>query len=264
MTSSRPTSGVARPATIFVDADNTLWDTDAVYANAQLAILAAAEQAEDRGAGEPDRLSYVRAVDQALAARHHDGLRYPPRLLARALRHRLRGAGVEAAARSAWKGGDTAPDTGSVDADAERSFFAAISMPPALRPGVADGLTALVDAGCTILIVTEGAQAKVAKTADTLGLGGHFTRIIEGRKRPELYRRIIRLTAAPDNAFMVGDQLDRDIMPAKAAGLTTVYFPGGFRPRWTPAEDEAAPDFRIGRFDELVGIVLGNTVAAQD
>jgi len=28
------------------------------------------------------------------------------------------------------------------------------------------------------------------------------------------------------------DPLDRDIVPAKKAGFTTLYFPGGFRPSW--------------------------------
>jgi hypothetical protein len=33
---------------------------------------------------------------------------------------------------------------------------------------------------------------------------------------------------------MIGDQLDRDIGPAKEAGLRTIYFPGGFAPGGRP------------------------------
>jgi len=62
----------------------------------------------------------------------------------------------------------------------------------------------------------------------------------------------------PADGFMVGDQLDRDIAPAKTAGLTTIYFPGGFKPGWHSAEEEVKPDFRIESFAEVPGIVLAS------
>ena len=49
---------------VFIDADNTLWDTDGVYADAQLALL---NELEDRlGVQFPelDRLAFVRSIDQ--------------------------------------------------------------------------------------------------------------------------------------------------------------------------------------------------------
>lgn len=64
------------------------------------------------------------------------------------------------------------------------------------------------------------------------------------------------LTDAPDNAFMVGDQLDRDIAPAKAAGVNTIYFPGGFQPRWAPDLQSIRPDHVIASFAEVPNIVL--------
>jgi putative hydrolase of the HAD superfamily len=54
---------------------------------------------------------------------------------------------------------------------------------------------------------------------------------------------------------MIGDQLDRDIRPAKEAGLRTIYFPGGFRPGWEVDEQSVRPDFRIDRFDAVPTIV---------
>ena len=64
------------------------------------------------------------------------------------------------------------------------------------------------------------------------------------------------MAGAPANAFMIGDQLDRDIAPAKEAGLKTIYFPGGFVPRWTPDEAKIGPDFRVSDFVEAVEIIL--------
>jgi putative hydrolase of the HAD superfamily len=74
---------------------------------------------------------------------------------------------------------------------------------------------------------------------------------------------VLRFTGAPKRAFMIGDQLDRDIAPAKAAGLETIYFPGGFRPSWTMDKAEAGPDHIIATFAEVPDIVLARAGAAR-
>ena len=244
------------PPTVFVDADNTLWDTDDVYSAAQLALLSDIETSLDRSAVPGDRLAFVRAVDQELAARHHAGLRYPAGLLIKAVAAAIRGAGPAAAARSAWAGSEQ-PITGDASAEIEAAYIARLRARPALREGVATGLAALHGAGCLVLIVTEGARGRIERTAAEHGLTGFVERIIESPKRPELYRRVLRLAGSPDTAFMVGDQLERDIRPAKAAGLTTVYYPSRFRPRWEPDDGEVRPDYLIASFAQLPPLVLG-------
>src|SRR5271166_6606545 len=92
----------AQNLVVFVDADNTLWDTDGVYATAQLNLLAAVETVTWSRSSAGDRLAQVREVDQALAERHHRGLRYPTRLLAIAVARVLAGEDMEAAAKAAW------------------------------------------------------------------------------------------------------------------------------------------------------------------
>jgi putative hydrolase of the HAD superfamily len=242
-------------ATVFVDADNTLWDTDAVFAHAQIQLLSEVESAIGIHSTANDRLAFIRALDQQLAEHHHQGLRYPPRLLARAAALALAGFSASRAARSAWLGELKLPFGEEVAAAVEQSFIASVAQPPELRPGVIEGLDRLLEDGCDVLIVTESAEAKATGTAERLGLRGHFTRIIEGKKRPDLYKRVLRLTGSEGRAFMVGDQLDRDIDPAKEAGLTTIYFPSGFRPKWMPDEAEVRPDFKIGSFAEVPAIV---------
>jgi putative hydrolase of the HAD superfamily len=250
-----------RPATVFVDADNTLWDTDAVFARAQLDLLAGVEQATGISTVASDRLAFIRELDQQLAERHHQGLRYPPRLLARATAFALMGIGAARAARNAWIGELKAPLTEGSEATLEQHFFTEVARIGELRPGVIEGLDRLLAMGCTVLIVTESAEATVAATAARLGLNGHFTRIIEGKKRPELYQRVLKLAGRPERAFMIGDQLDRDIAPAKAAGLTTIYFPGGFMPNWLPEEEDVRPDFRIESFAQVPEILLTSTIS---
>jgi putative hydrolase of the HAD superfamily len=244
------------PATVFVDADNTLWDTDGVFAAAQLGLLAQVEETTHTTLDVADRLAYVRAIDQEIAERHHAGLRYPPKLLISATAAALGGEQPLRAARLALTGSLMSPISGEALAAIEQRYFADLGSPPALRPGVADGLLALEHAQCVVLIVTEGARAKIARNTSRLGLDGHFTRIVEGPKRADLYRRVLRLSGTPGRAFMVGDQLDRDIAPAKVAGLETIYFPGGFQPRWTPAIDQVRPDHIVVSFAEAAGIIL--------
>ena len=249
------------PATVFVDADNTLWDTDGVFATAQLNLLEGVERAIGEVSGQSDRLAFVRIVDQCIAERHHAGLRYPPRLLIDGLTAALRGEDLARASRLALTGSLKVRLSDELSGNIEQAYFADLGQQPALRPGVEIGLRALEEAGCTVLIVSESAREKVERTAERLGLKGHFTRIIEGAKRPDLYARVLRLTNAPSPAFMVGDQLDRDIVPAKAAGLATIYFPGGFQPRWSPAVEKVGPDHIIASFAELPDIVLVEQMA---
>ncbi len=251
------------PATVFVDADNTLWDTDSVFANAQRNMLVRIEAATGAAANAYDRLAYVRAVDQAIAEWHHARLRYPPKLLVRGLEAALAGFPVERAVRAAWR--DPVPNGLSEERvdEIEQAFFFDLRHEPELRPGVREGLEALRAANCLVLIVTEGPRAKVEETTKSLALHNLIARIIEGPKRPELYQRVLRLVGAPKRAFMIGDQLDRDIAPAKAAGLGTIYFPGGFQPRWALDETHVRPDHVIGTFAEVPGIVLAGDGAVR-
>src|SRR4051812_16980882 len=77
---------------VVTDADNTLWDTDRVYIDAQLWLLEQVENQVHAQVLEEDRLGYVRAIDQLLAKQHHAGLRYPSILLVMALGSALSGA----------------------------------------------------------------------------------------------------------------------------------------------------------------------------
>jgi putative hydrolase of the HAD superfamily len=243
------------PATVFIDADNTLWDTDGVFAAAQIGMLA--EVCDDLGVSAPDGdcLAFVRAVDQAIAERHQDGLRYPPVLLVRGLEKALAGLAADAAARAALRGRheyQIAPD--SAEAIAGR-FHAALAATPSLRSGVRQGLETMSRSGVRLLIISEASKGRVETTATAHGILTFFERVLEGRKSAALYSRMMALTHAGGRAFMVGDQMNRDIEPASAAGLETIYFPGGFQPRWSLARGPVEPDHIIGDFSEVPGIV---------
>ena len=91
----------SQDAIVFLDADNTLWDTDGVFAQAQLKLLKGIENALGRSAPGEDRLDFVRQIDQAIAGRHHLGLRFPARLLVQAVAQALAGEDTESL-RNQW------------------------------------------------------------------------------------------------------------------------------------------------------------------
>jgi putative hydrolase of the HAD superfamily len=199
----------------------------------------------------------VRQIDQAIAERHHLGLRYPHRLLAQAVVRVLAGEAIESAAKAIWKGAGGDDVLPKDDAAAiETKFITDLRGRPALLPGVEAGLKRLHASGALILVLTEGNRGRVLRTASEYGLVASFDRVIELPKVARLYERVLRLTGRPKQSFMVGDQLQRDIAPAKAAGLTTIYIPGRFRPRWEPDEDAVGPSYRVERFDQAAEIIL--------
>ncbi|MGN8118784.1 HAD family hydrolase [Labrys sp. 22185] len=175
----------------------------------------------------------------------------------------LRGMKAEEAARAAWRGGKNYLLSDGDVITIEQRFLNDLVATPQPRPGAEVALNMLEQLGCLLLIVTEGAKAKVERIADLLEFARFFDRIIEGRKTPELYQRVLSLTRALAPAYMVGDQLDRDIKPAKDAGLSTIYFPGGFRPRWTPEEALIRPDYIISSLAEVPAIILGPVAGSR-
>ena len=243
-------------AVVITDADNTLWDTDAVFAEAQLGLLRSIEQVLGRSTDTADRLAFVRSVDQALAESHHAKLRYPPRLLAQGIAFAFAGLPADAAARQAWtEGAASGLDQGAVE-KAEQEFLQASHRIPALRPGVSSGMVRLRELGCLNLVLTEGNREKVMRIAQVHGLLPLIDRVFEARKTQKMYQRLLRLTRFPTIAVMVGDQLESDVRPAKEAGLLTIYFPGGFKPRWELSARDVEPDWQILNFEQVPMLVL--------
>lgn len=136
----------------------------------------------------------------------------------------------------------------------ESAFIAALGAVPDLRPGVREGLTRVARTGRRVFVLTEGSRSKALRAATHHQVEHLFDRVIEAPKGLRLFARVLKLTQ-PRLAVMVGDQLERDIRPAKAAGFATIYFPGGFRPRWEPTAGDVAPDFTIDRFDVVPAIL---------
>lgn len=224
-------------AALITDADNTLWDTNRVFADAQLVLLESVERHSGQRSRVDDRLAFVRRHDQRLAAKDHRGLKYPPAFLVQSLWAEL--------------GGMTgAPD--DVVATIVADYFANLSKQVELRPSVKATLAELHKRQVEIIVVSEGNRDRVVDTLGAHGLDAYVSRTITGEKSVDMYRRLLKLAGDPAKAICVGDQLDRDIAFAKAAGFKAVYFPGGFTPEWTDQNLLIHADVTITDFGDLL------------
>jgi putative hydrolase of the HAD superfamily len=225
---------------LFTDADNTLWDTNQVFAEAQLQLLEAVEHGVGRSYIGADRLEFVRRHDQMIAAHDHRGLKYPPQFLIKKL-------WAELSLGSVPEGED------AVDKILAQ-YFSSLSKRAELRPGVKETMGSLYSAGVNISVVSEGKQERVLELLKAHGLDGYISRTVVAEKSIALYQRLRNLAGDHVNAISVGDQLDRDIWFAKSAGLRTAYFPGGFTPGWTDQSHLEYADRTISDFSEIISM----------
>lgn len=246
---------------ILVDADNTLWDTDAIFTQAQLLMLALVEAEIGLAAPDRDRLGWLRSYDQAMAQIDHRHLRYPPRLLVQALALGLSGIGPREAAAASMGGSVQAMPTSTAGVIVSE-YVSRLQTIPDLLPGVREGLTAARDAGVEVWVLTEGhAERQRARISD-LGIGDLIKGVAEVTKTVEQFDRQ-RRRFAPKPLYVVGDQPDRDIAPARAAGCRTVLVPSRFRPAW---QDEAAwesADYIADDFANAIAWILDSTLTAS-
>ncbi|AEG49605.1 Haloacid dehalogenase domain protein hydrolase [Sphingobium chlorophenolicum L-1] len=245
---------------ILADADNTLWDTDSVFAQAQLGLLADVDRLFDPQ-DRVDPLGHIRAYDQALAKIDHRHLRYPPHLLVRALALGNRGHGPGEAARLTGSERTIANVAGAEEAIVER-YFEALGRGPELLNGVVDGLVAARDAGFDVWILTEGSADRQRARAATLGITHLVKGVSECTKSIEQFDRQ-RRRFAPAPVFVIGDQPDRDILPAQTGGCTGVLVPSGFRPGWIGAAAWDAADYVADRFDRAIDWIIATTAPSR-
>lgn len=241
-----------RESVVLVDADNTLWDTDAVFRDAQLLLVARVEAVVGRISPAADRLDFIRAYDQALAQRHHLHLRYPPQLLVRSVGAGLAGVPPHAAAQDAIAGklSTSDPLNQACIESIVSDYLHALSQAPMLLPTVAEGVRTAKEAGLRLYVMTEGRIDKQKRILELHCLQAFFEGIWELTKEQAQFDRV-RIRFAGCRVFVIGDQPDRDIVPAKAAGCSTVLVPSRFKPSWHSsaayeAADHVATDFCEG------------------
>lgn len=217
---------------ILSDADNTLWDTNSVFATAQVKLLHVIENAVGKHHLGDNRLGFVRLYDQAIAMAHHAHFRYPAALLARSLSLGLSGIDAQSAANIVLRGSDTSKTIDQVTIEHAVDIYSQeLARVPELLPTVRDSLRYLKEADVSIYVLTEGRLKRQLEILAHHDLTQFFAGEFEVAKSTELFRRL-RLRFSPNETIVIGDQPDRDILPAKLAGCTTILVPSDFQPTW--------------------------------
>ena len=257
-------------AGILFDADNTLWDTNAVFIDAQLAMLRVLS--EGGVLDDPERaLPTLRAIDMALVE-HVGRFEYDVHQLAQAVivhfETDLQGdALMEALSRSS----SPTPGRDALARAAGRVYLDGLQRVPPVLPDTIEILRLLhaarqLGAPLVTAVLSEGDPERLERVFNAyhVDIGALFDEIIVGHKSRLAFERartalVELLPPAADQSetlfVIVGDALTRDIKFGKQAGFVTVYIPSSFKGVEEPrAEDEVA-DFTIERMGELPPIL---------
>lgn len=97
-------------------------------------------------------------------------------------------------------------------------------------PGIPDLLTKLRNAGIRLAVITNSDPDEAALRLASLDLAGFFETVITpqtfGIKKPDpaVYRNTLELLGVDTaDAVMIGDRPDRDVEPARAAGIRAIH-----------------------------------------
>ena len=61
---------------------------------------------------------------------------------------------------------------------------------------------------------------------------------------------------ASDQAVMIGDRIDNDILPARQLGMHTVWVRQGFGQYWKITNEAEKPDYQVDNLAELCKLLL--------
>lgn len=97
-------------------------------------------------------------------------------------------------------------------------------------PGIRDLLTDLQTSGVRLAVITNSDPGEAHLRLELLGIAGFFEAVITpdtfGIKKPDpaVYQKTLDLLGiAAADAVMIGDRLDRDVTPAREAGMQAVH-----------------------------------------
>lgn len=129
-------------------------------------------------------------------------------------------------------------------------------------PEAAEVLAALHARGYRIGVIANQ-SAGTAERLAAWGLMQHIDLVIasaeEGVAKPDpsIFRIALeRADCAPNEAVMIGDRLDNDVVPAKAVGMCTVWLPQGPAVWHSVRSAEERPDRQVKSLSELLEVLL--------
>lgn len=123
-------------------------------------------------------------------------------------------------------------------------------------------LLQLVRRGLRLAVITDAERRKALHRLSAMRLTPFFEAIVtlddtlRGKADEQPYVQLLRrLQLQPREVLMVGDNPERDIRPARRAGLWTAQALYGAQPHYSTAFPFDAPDFKLHRVEDLVAVV---------
>ncbi len=259
-------------AVLVFDADNTLWDTNAVFRRAQLDLVRVFVKA-GYISDEESQLEILRALDRELSSQL-GRFEYDFGLLSAAMAHHCFGASTieEAVGRALQRRGENLDsDLSALIEEGYHTFEEGLRRIPPLYPDTASVLSSIrashsTDIHIAILLFSEGNAARLERILQAHEIRDRsvFDEIIISDKSEESFQaaKLIGLQQLPERPsdtekhfVMIGDSLQRDIKFGNQAGFVTVYKPTIFLGEETPREQDEQPDFVIRSLSELHSIL---------
>ena len=125
-----------------------------------------------------------------------------------------------------------------------------------------DTLAAIRKEGYSIGMIANGDSASVRNIIKATGLEDYFDAIviseevgIEKPCRGIFEAALAKLGVRPENAVMVGNRIDADILGANRFGMKSVWFRWNTRYNDTIDSSQEKPDFTINSLSELPGLL---------
>jgi len=127
-------------------------------------------------------------------------------------------------------------------------------------PGAPETLYYLKAGGLRLALVTNGASDVQRRKIAKFGLDSCFDFILIegefglGKPHPEVFRKAMaELRLEPSETWMVGDDLERDIAGARAAGIYSIWI--DWRESGLPSNSSVYPDFIVRDLNQLPRLI---------
>jgi len=99
------------------------------------------------------------------------------------------------------------------------------------------------------------------KRLERMGIRQYFDLIISSAEEgvakpdPEIFRiALARAGCSPEQAVMIGDRIDNDIVPAKQMGMKTVWIKQGVGKYWNIQRESETPEYEVNSLSEILSI----------
>ncbi|KYK38624.1 MAG: HAD family hydrolase [Theionarchaea archaeon] len=247
---------------VIFDLDNTLVDRNAVFENAQREII---ERTKGCKATERD-MRVLREMDSILIEKKKSHL-YPFEILALSLwfYYHKNITMEESILKSLSAFEDKSRKSKEIEeaivrAEETASIFNDIINGPA-KPfeGVKEVLETMKKRGYKMILLSESSELMQRKTLEVHNLKHYFDDIILcAQKNKKCFLDIKKQWGGDDSGtvrfFVVGDGIERDIVPGNEAGAVTVWKPGNFNPG-VRGPGVKQPDYSVEDIRDLLTIL---------